>query len=90
MGDETFGIDPSVLKMIASEVHDVHGVGVEIAIVIGGGNIFRGLQSSKYNISRVPAVTRKCDEGIIFDHSKFTLMRALNNDLFAWSNRLTS
>ena len=55
MGDESFGIDSSVLKAVASEVRNVHKLGVEIAIVIGGGNIFRGLNASEYGMDRVPA-----------------------------------
>lgn len=55
MGDKVFGIDPSVLKSVAKEIHEVHHLGVEMAIVIGGGNIFRGLKSSAYGIGRVPA-----------------------------------
>ena len=55
MGDESFGIDSNVLKAVAGEVHNVQKLGVEIAIVIGGGNIFRGLNASDYGIARVPA-----------------------------------
>jgi uridylate kinase len=55
MGESSFGIDPSVLKNVASEIHAVQQAGVEIAIVIGGGNIFRGLKASEYGMGRVPA-----------------------------------
>ena len=55
MGEESFGIDPSVLEAMASEISSVHKLGVEVAIVIGGGNIFRGLQSDKYGMGRVVA-----------------------------------
>lgn len=55
MGDKSFGIDPTVLKEVADEVHIIHQAGLEIAIVIGGGNIFRGLDSSGYGMGRVPA-----------------------------------
>lgn len=55
MGENSYGIDPSVLKTIAEEVKDIHDMGVETAIVIGGGNIFRGLNSSKYGMGRAPA-----------------------------------
>ncbi len=55
MGDESFGIDSTVLKAVASEIRNVQKLGVEIAIVIGGGNIFRGLNASEYGIGRVPA-----------------------------------
>lgn len=55
MGEKGFGIDPNVLETIATEVVEVHKTGVEIAIVIGGGNIFRGLNSSAYKMRRTPA-----------------------------------
>jgi len=55
MGDTSFGIEPGVLKSVAEEISVLHKDGVEIAIVIGGGNIFRGLHSSDYGMARVPA-----------------------------------
>jgi uridylate kinase len=45
-GDKGYGIDPAVLDVVADEVKAVHALGVEVAIVIGGGNIFRGLKAS--------------------------------------------
>ncbi|MCK9481241.1 MAG: UMP kinase [Bacteroidia bacterium] len=44
MGKEKFGIDPTILEQYANEVKSVVDLGVEVAIVIGGGNIFRGVQ----------------------------------------------
>jgi uridylate kinase len=55
MGDGGFGIDPGTLERIASEVAEVHALGVEIAIVIGGGNIFRGLAASAHGMDRASA-----------------------------------
>jgi len=55
MGDKGFGIDPKILETIAAEVYEVYQKGLEIAIVIGGGNIFRGLNSSAYRMRRTPA-----------------------------------
>lgn len=55
MGDKHSGIDLPTLKDIASEIHSVHKPGIQISIVIGGGNIFRGTKSSDYNIGRVTA-----------------------------------
>jgi uridylate kinase len=46
MGREKFGIDPATLHRIAEEVKSVHSLGVEVALVIGGGNIFRGVAAS--------------------------------------------
>ena len=53
MGEKSFGIDPKILKTVASEIHSLQRSGVKIAIVIGGGNIFRGLNSSEYGMGRV-------------------------------------
>ncbi|BBB33183.1 uridylate kinase [Thermotomaculum hydrothermale] len=52
-GTQGFGIDPSVVKRLAKEIVDVHKLGVEIGIVIGGGNIFRGVSGSKQGLDRV-------------------------------------
>ena len=53
MGKNAFGVDPNVLKTVAGEIHNVQKSGVKIAIVIGGGNIFRGMNSSEYGMGRV-------------------------------------
>ena len=53
MGEKSFGIDPKILKTVASEIRSLQKLGVKIAIVIGGGNIFRGLNSSEYGMGRV-------------------------------------
>lgn len=55
MGDKGFGIDKTVLSGIADEIIDVHSLGVEIALVIGGGNIFRGLAGSTTGMDRASA-----------------------------------
>jgi uridylate kinase len=55
MGTQGFGIDPQVVQRIANEIKDVHSLGVQTAIVIGGGNIFRGLQASAEGFDRVSA-----------------------------------
>jgi uridylate kinase len=55
MGDRSFGIDPAILKTVAREVQSIHKLGVQIAIVIGGGNIFRGLNAMEYGLGRAPA-----------------------------------
>lgn len=53
MGTQPFGIDEGVVKAIAAEIGEVHGLGVQMAIVIGGGNIIRGLAASHRGIDRV-------------------------------------
>ncbi len=55
MGDKGFGIDPDVVRRMAEEIKDVHDLGVEIAVVIGGGNIFRGLAASVQGFDRISA-----------------------------------
>ncbi|MBX2817917.1 MAG: UMP kinase [Saprospiraceae bacterium] len=53
MGDQPFGINPKMLQHYAQEIKELRELGVEIAIVIGGGNIFRGLQAEDSGIERV-------------------------------------
>lgn len=53
MGDQGFGIDAKVLNFFSEEVKQVHDIGVEVGIVIGGGNIYRGLSASDQGIDRV-------------------------------------
>jgi len=53
MGKKGFGIDPEVLDFFADEIIAIHKLGVQIGVVIGGGNIFRGLNASDQGIGRV-------------------------------------
>ena len=53
MGEEDYGIDPKVINRIASEIHQIRKLGVQIGIVIGGCNIFRGAGLAKSGIDRV-------------------------------------
>jgi uridylate kinase len=53
MGEKGFGIDHNVLNFFADEVKKVHKAGVQLGIVIGGGNIYRGLSASDQGIDRV-------------------------------------
>jgi uridylate kinase len=53
MGDMSFGIHPEQLRHYADEIKEVTSMGVEVAIVIGGGNIFRGLQAEATGIEKV-------------------------------------
>lgn len=55
LGDEPYGIDPNVLERIATEVKEVRDLGCELAIVIGGGNIFRGMAGSARGMDRATA-----------------------------------
>lgn len=53
MGDKQFGIDPKIVTQYANDIKQVVEAGIEVAVVIGGGNIFRGLQAKDNNIDRV-------------------------------------
>ena len=53
MGESDFGIDPIVIRKFAEEIAEVYNLGVQIGIVIGGGNIFRGIQAAAHGIHKV-------------------------------------
>ena len=53
MGDQSYGIHPTQLKHYADEIKSITDMGIEVAIVIGGGNIFRGLQAESTGIEKV-------------------------------------
>ncbi len=53
MGELEYGIDPKILKQYAEEIASAHELGVEIGIVIGGGNIYRGVENSSDGIDKV-------------------------------------
>ncbi len=55
MGDQGYGLHPPTVARIAQEVKSVHDLGIEICMVIGGGNIFRGLQGSAQGMERTTA-----------------------------------
>lgn len=55
MGDQGFGIDPETITFVAGEVLSAVELGVQVAIVVGGGNIFRGIAASSYGMDRASA-----------------------------------
>jgi len=55
MGDRNFGIDPAIVQSIAEEISEIVCSGVEVAIVVGGGNIFRGVQGAASGMDRATA-----------------------------------
>jgi uridylate kinase len=55
MGDKGYGLDPVVVERIANEIKSVHDMGIEICLVIGGGNIFRGMSAAASSIERTTA-----------------------------------
>ena len=55
IGEQSFGIDVKVARAVAEEIKQIHALGVEVAVVVGGGNIFRGLSKSAGNMDRSSA-----------------------------------
>jgi len=55
MGDKEFGVDTAVINAIAQEIKEVYNLGVQVAVVIGGGNIFRGVSASAKGMDRATA-----------------------------------
>jgi len=53
MGTSSFGIDPEVVRILSDELAAVHALGVELALVVGGGNIFRGVKAASAGMDRV-------------------------------------
>jgi uridylate kinase len=81
MGSEGYGIDPKRLEQYAQEIKKVRDLGVEVAIVIGGGNIFRGIQAEGAGIDRVQGdymgmlatvINGMAVQGILENHGMFT------------------
>ena len=52
MGDREYGLDPGMIGMVAQEIRTVHGMGVQVCLVIGGGNIFRGVSGAAEGMDR--------------------------------------
>ncbi len=55
LGEKTFGIDRNFTDYLAGEIREVHDLGLEIATVVGGGNIFRGVSDNAYGMDRISA-----------------------------------
>jgi uridylate kinase len=55
MGDQEYGLDPTMLGHVAGEIRSVHALGVQICLVIGGGNIFRGVKGAAAGMERATA-----------------------------------
>ncbi|WKV13974.1 UMP kinase [Marivirga harenae] len=88
MGDEGYGIDSKRLAQYATEIKKIHDQGIEVAIVIGGGNIFRGIQAEAAGIDRVQGdymgmlatvINGMAVQGVLENHGMFTrLMSGIN------------
>ncbi len=55
MGEQSFGISPFMIQYVADEICSIVGLGIQIAVVVGGGNIFRGIAASSYGMDRASA-----------------------------------
>jgi len=55
MGDQSFGISPAMIQYVAAEIKTVVNLGVQIGVIVGGGNIFRGIAASSYGMDRTSA-----------------------------------
>ncbi len=55
MGDQGFGISPQMIQYVAGEVREVVKLGVQVGLIVGGGNIFRGIAASSYGMDRTSA-----------------------------------
>lgn len=53
MGEQQYGIDPAALRAFAEDVREAHDLGIQIGVVFGGGNIFRGMQAERTGIDKV-------------------------------------
>jgi uridylate kinase len=52
MGNREYGLDPAMVTMVAQEIKTVHEMGVQVCLVIGGGNIFRGISGAAAGMDR--------------------------------------
>lgn len=55
MGSEGYGIDPETVEDVCSQIREIHKLGVQIGLVVGGGNIFRGMKAEQQGMDRVNA-----------------------------------
>ncbi len=55
MGNKSYGLDPEIIAQYAIDIKQVVELGVQVAIVIGGGNIYRGMNEAETDICRAPA-----------------------------------
>jgi hypothetical protein len=60
MGEGDYGIEPAVIKRIAGELHEIVQMGVQLAVVIGGGNIFRGAGLARAGMDRTTSAAAQC------------------------------
>lgn len=102
MGSQTFGIEHGACEQIAQAVKAVHDLNVQVAIVVGGGNIFRGTQAASFGFERTPAdqigMLATTINGLVLQQSLTSLgvdarvMSAINTDSiverYSWHNAI--
>ena len=104
MGEQKFGVDREACQQIAQAIKEVHALGVQMGIVVGGGNIFRGSQAASFGFARTPAdhigMLATTINGLVLQQTLASLgiesrvMSALNTDSivepFHWGHALHS
>ena len=60
MGDKNFGLDSNVIAQYAKEIKQITEMGVQVALVIGGGNIYRGMNEAESELKEHRAITWEC------------------------------
>ncbi len=102
MGSNASGVDHRACQLIAKEIHEVYSLGIQMGIVIGGGNIFRGSQAEEFGFARTPAdhvgMLATTINGLLLSQTlaslgcKTRVMSALNFDgivdLYHWSQAM--
>lgn len=104
MGEQKFGVDREACQQIAQAIKEVHALGVQMGIVVGGGNIFRGSQAASFGFARTPAdhigMLATTINGLVLQQTlasygiESRVMSALNTDSivepFHWGHALHS
>ena len=101
MGEQNFGIEHVACEIIAQQIKDVYDLGIQIGVVVGGGNIFRGTQATLFGFARTPAdhigMLATTINGLILQQSlaaigvKSVVMSALSDsfvDKYNWSQSM--
>ncbi len=76
-GEKGFGFDPETAKAVAEELKEVHDLGAELAIVCGGGNVWRGVTGEKAGMERAQADYMECLQQFKMDCSFKVLLKIL-------------
>src|SRR3546814_4884666 len=87
MGSLAYGIDPEMVDRVAGEIESVHSLGIEVCLVIGGGNIFRGVSSAASGMERATGDYMRSEEHtselqslMRISYAVFCLKKKITND----------